>query len=108
MIIQKGLALFLWVVFALSITPKPFFHDVLADHKDEQVCRDKDKSSPHFHKPASHCSFDDLVVSAPFLIVPQAFAPEPLQRAGHFSELIPSFVCSLACQATESRGPPSI
>jgi hypothetical protein len=104
--IQKKVALFLLVVFALSITPKVVFHEVLAEHKDSLLCQDKDKTAPHFHLPAFHCSFDDLVVTSPYLSIDFPPAPErpvffKINSFGFFT-----FASSFSFLHRESRGPP--
>ncbi|HEU4902455.1 MAG TPA: hypothetical protein VFT06_06665, partial [Flavisolibacter sp.] len=54
-------------VFALSTTPKTFFHEALAHHQDGAVCQHPDEKLPCFHRQTYHCAFDDLVVTAPYL-----------------------------------------
>ncbi|NTS43202.1 hypothetical protein HRG84_20125 [Flavisolibacter sp. BT320] len=107
-IIQKVIAVVLLLVFTISVTPGHLFHDVLTSHTDEQVCRDRDKSVPHFHNPTFHCSFDELVITAPFL--GDVFHPviePPLFVVAH-TEFVPVFYLPSTFQHTESRGPPMI
>jgi hypothetical protein len=105
--IQKRLAFFLLVVFALSITPKTFFHEALAHHKDGAVCQHAGEKLPCFHRQAYHCAFDDLVVTAPYLatraeavvVCPVYFIPlVPLQQ--------PDILAAYRLH-TEGRGPPA-
>ena len=104
--IQKRIALFLLVVFALSATPKAFFHDVLAKHSDGIVCTETDKSSPHFHHPAFHCSFDDLVVTSPFVSLSIDEAPEHAAVYAVAATGFTAFIPSSPFLHKESRGPP--
>jgi hypothetical protein len=104
--IQSRIAIFLLAVFALSITPKVVFHEVLAGHTDSLLCQDKDKTSPHFHQPVFHCSFDDLVVASPYLTTGIQTVPE---RPSFFTRTVFGFFSSTASTPflhCESRGPP--
>jgi hypothetical protein len=66
--IQKFLAFVLLSVFAISVAPKAYFHDLVANHKDDVVtCTHPPTSAPCAHKEGFNCHFDDLVVTAPFL-----------------------------------------
>ncbi|MGN6165060.1 MAG: hypothetical protein ACTHOF_11035 [Flavisolibacter sp.] len=66
--IQKLLAFILLVVFAISTAPKAYFHDLVANHKDDIVnCTHLPTSAPCAHKQGFNCHFDDLVVTVPFL-----------------------------------------
>ena len=104
--IRKWTACLLLVLFAVSITPKVIFHDVLAGHKDGLVCQDTDKSAPHLHKPAFHCSFDDLVVSSPYLLAELRKSPEPIYFFQQVFAHFPSPALSTLFLHKESRGPP--
>lgn len=96
------------MIFAISSTPKVWFHEALAHHQDGLVCQDRDKSAPHFHQPSYHCAFDDLVVSSPYLFVELNGAPEPpLCYRQPVSGVLPSFLSALL-PYRESRGPPLI
>ncbi|MBB1286732.1 hypothetical protein HRH25_20295 [Flavisolibacter sp. BT320] len=105
-VIQKAIAVLLLVVFAITVTPGHLFHDALTTHTDEQVCRDQDKSLPHFHNPTYHCSFDELVITAPFL--GDVFHPEVQQPSFEISQPVYflQFQFPSTFRYTESRGPP--
>jgi hypothetical protein len=93
-------------VFALSATPKVVFHEILAEHTDGPVCHDRNPAETHFHQPAFHCAFDDLVVSSPFLLFTLNEAPEPTVL---FPPFAISFIAPDVLRAflhSESRGPP--
>jgi hypothetical protein len=105
--IRRHIAIFLLVVFALSASPKVFFHDAFSRHTDGPVCTDNDKTNQHFHLPAFHCSFDDLVVTAPFLTAAQfATGEQPVELIAfipshHSQQFLSPFL------SIEGRGPPS-
>jgi hypothetical protein len=104
-IIQKTIAIFLALVFFISAAPKTYFHDLVADHKDFSDCRQPHHSTV-LHEEGINCHFDDLVVSAPFLLLTEQ--PEALINF-YFSKTKPVFYsCSLSycLQYKESRGPP--
>ncbi|HEV7331936.1 MAG TPA: hypothetical protein VGN63_12925 [Flavisolibacter sp.] len=107
-IIQKAIAALLLVVFTISVTPGHLFHDALTSHTDEQVCRDQDQSAPHFHNPTFHCSFDELVITAPYV----GDAAQPVIEQPSFvdaqSVYVPGFLLPTTFLQTESRGPPLI
>lgn len=65
--IRKSIAVLLVLVFAISATPKIFFHELLANHKDYNSCNDPANSPVHLHKQSVNCHYDDLVVRAPYL-----------------------------------------
>jgi hypothetical protein len=105
--IQKKAAFFLLVVFALSITPKNVFHEALAHHKDGLVCQHPDKKLPCFHRQAYHCSFDDLVVSAPFLATHKESVAVCFCTFAPFTFFYQPSILPEAFLQTESRGPPA-
>lgn len=104
--IRKFISLFLFVVFAISVAPKAYFHDAFANHKDSgQVCTDNNKAA-HLHQSGINCGFDQLVVSClyyfevePATDIPVSFFCTPHQRIGTIFFFQPSF-------SSESRGPP--
>lgn len=106
--IQKRLAFFLLVVFAVSITPKVFFHEALAHHKDGVACQHPDEKLPCIHRPAYHCAFDDLVVTAPYLATrAEAVVVCPVYFIPYVSLKQPN-ILTTHCLHTEGRGPPAI
>jgi len=94
------------LVFAISIAPKAYFHDLVANHKDFAACHQVHKSTV-LHQQGYNCHFDDLVVSAPFLsatelpVIFSVFYFEQKQSS-FYSSFLPSFL-----QHKEGRGPPS-
>ena len=94
------------MVFALSAAPKVWFHALLTDHNDGPVCLDVDRSVAHFHQPAFHCSYDDLVVSSPFLSFDVAETPEHPQLYLQHTAGFPVEGVTAVFLHRESRGPP--
>jgi len=68
-VIRKLIAALLLLIFAIGSSPKIFFHDLLAKHKDTIGCT-KNHHSTAVHKQGINCHFDDLVVTAPFVPTP--------------------------------------
>jgi hypothetical protein len=66
--ISKCTAVLLLLVLMLSITPKTFLHDVLADHKDAPSCNDARLDGPCIHKQGYNCQQSDVVVPSAYLI----------------------------------------
>jgi hypothetical protein len=52
----------------LSITPKVFLHELLADHKDAPSCNDAKLYGPCIHKQGYSCQQSDLVVTKVYLV----------------------------------------
>jgi hypothetical protein len=104
--IQKSAAIFLMLIFLISIAPKAYFHDLLANHKDFPACTQVHKTAV-LHSHGFNCHFDDLVVSAPFLLL----AEQPIVFINfHFDKKQPSFYSSFLQSFLlhkENRGPPS-
>jgi hypothetical protein len=105
-IIQKSISVLLLLTFVISVAPKVYFHDLLADHKDFSDCRQLHHSTVLHHQ-GINCHFDDLVVTAPFLLQAAViFTPFDVYFEQNHSSFYSS---SLTCFSDykESRGPPS-
>jgi hypothetical protein len=93
-------------VFLISIAPKTYFHDLLANHKDFPACTQVHKTAV-LHSHGFNCHFDDLVVSAPFLLqIEQPIAFDNFYFEKKQSSFYSSFPQSFL-QHKEKRGPPS-
>jgi len=66
--ILKITAALLVLLLMLSITPKLFLHEVLADHKDAPSCNDTNLEGPCIHKQGFNCQQSDLVVPTAYLL----------------------------------------
>ena len=107
-IIQKILAGLLLVLFTISFIPKSYFHDAFADHTDSAGCNYAIGKSACVHQQGFHCSFNDLVVTAPYVAFSSGF--NLVQSFIHVSytskyhiPILPEYFF-----AAESRGPPSL
>ena len=107
--IQSFFAGFLLILFAFSNTPKIYFHDVIANHKDvSPSCIHPQQVKACIHEQGYHCEVEDLVVTAPYLILPAAGALLISYNYQQFS--VGYFSCSTQdCFIhKESRGPPTV
>jgi hypothetical protein len=103
--IQKTTAFLLLLVFFISIAPKAYFHELVADHKDFSDCYQLHHSTV-LHQQGINCHFDDLVVSSSFLSVmeqPFAVVHFYFEKKRFVSN---SFYLSSFSQHKENRGPP--
>ena len=107
--IQKICSFFLLVVFAFSITPKIYFHDVIANHKDAAPsCDHPQKVKACLHQTGYNCHVDELVVRTPYLILENF---NSLSITSHFPEFNSAYQYSLSWNCLlhkESRGPPMV
>ena len=106
-IISKIIASLLLVLLMLSITPKTFLHDILADHQDVQFCNDEEVNGPCIHNQGFNCQQADIVVpltyQAPTLLV---IPPVAMPHVSHADYI--SFSALLAPQHSSFlRGPPA-
>ena len=71
--IKKILSVFLLVVFALSITPKKYLHDMFAKHID---CRYEKSNTKTYQLSSSgfNCNCDNLVAESSFVIDQHVFS----------------------------------
>ena len=107
--IRSFFAGFLLILFAFSITPKIYFHDVIANHKDATPpCIHPQKVKACIHEQSYNCETENLVVSTPYLIFSVANALSIPYNYQEFS--IGYFSCSTQdCFIhKESRGPPIV
>src|ERR1700754_505865 len=106
-IIKHLLASFLLVLFAFSVTPRKFLHDLVANHKDVPG---KFAHDPHtrVQKSTYNCHTEDLVVESPYINGPAPVVPPaPVTACNRYAvseiRLYTLFPVFLAL-----RGPPSI
>ncbi|MBS1666645.1 MAG: hypothetical protein JST58_04640 [Bacteroidetes bacterium] len=65
-IIRAFLSALLMIVFAFSITPQIYLHDLLADHRDSPI-KSNFSDQAQLSKTGFHCTWDNLVVESPFI-----------------------------------------
>jgi hypothetical protein len=106
LIIQKITAIWLLLVFAVSASPKAYFHELLANHKDTAGCNQVHNTAA-VHQQGYHCHFDELVVTAHFVLA--ADAPELLSAKGPHIYPCAYYTSPLSSGTIhhESRGPPA-
>lgn len=100
--------LIMLVASGISMTPKSYFHDLVADHRDESACSRLEHHGESVHHLGIACHFDDLVVSAPFY--PETVPPVSFfisYQDKKFLVCFPSFL-SAFMRFAENRGPPSL
>jgi hypothetical protein len=105
-VIQKVLALAMLLIFAFSITPKKYLHDLVADHTDYYSFHISTEAS--VGQAGFNCHCDDLVVSTPF--IPTAFTTDISLPTLYNEYVVTSFrQFNLSTQYTKDlRGPPAI
>jgi hypothetical protein len=106
--IRNCLSLVLLVIFTISITPKPLWHSVFADHVDVPVQCDHPDSSKHcLHPKGFDCHFNNLVVHADYF--PTLFSVDftPQKQIAHYvSGLCDSYLLT-NYQTQDNKGPPA-
>jgi len=104
--IKKIAAFFLLLLFSISIVPKIYFHDVIANHTDAIICDHPQKSKACLHQQGYYCQVNDPVIYSPYLTITinSWCLPEihfdALPATSFFSFLQDCFLHK------ESRGPP--
>jgi hypothetical protein len=104
--IRKFNAAVLLLVFTISMLPKVYFHDAVADHEDKVSCRHLHEVRDCLSQKVLDCDTNTLVVTSSFLFaVPLMIVWRPLLNpaatATYSSSLIDN--CFLR---SEGRGPP--
>ena len=66
--ISKFIAVVLMLLLMLSITPKLFLHEILANHKDSTSCTDVTPGTPCIHKQGFNCEQSEVVVPNAYLV----------------------------------------
>jgi len=97
----------LLVLFTISVTPKIYFHDVIANHKDVvSLCHHPQKVKACLHPKSFNCQLDDLVITAPYLILPIVHSLSVHSHFQSFSSAYSSSFTKHYLIHKESRGPP--
>lgn len=60
------------IIFAFAITPKRFFHNLVANHKDISYAKHDGKNE--VTKSSIYCHCDSMVATSPFTDVAETFA----------------------------------
>jgi hypothetical protein len=107
-VIQKWVAFLLLVVFAISVTPKAYFHEVIARHKDVSVCTHPPQAAHCIHKQGFNCHFDDLVVTAPFLLEKNNYSFDIIARYSNTSAVYKASFLACSLLQKKGRAPPAV
>ncbi|MEJ7912714.1 MAG: hypothetical protein WKF70_06145 [Chitinophagaceae bacterium] len=105
-IIQRFFAAVLLLVFAFSITPKKYLHELVADHKDFYSYHSGEETTVNTAGFNCHC--EELVVSTPFVETSLETALLPTIVYRTFSTSSYHFFFYSTNSAKDSRGPPSL
>jgi hypothetical protein len=94
------------LIFALSITPKRFLHEVFAKHSDSRTKKNTDKPFQVNYQ-GFNCEVDNLVAQSPFESYQNSFA---FPSSSSFIPYIFSNVSFFSTEHVHSslRGPPAI
>jgi hypothetical protein len=94
------------LLFLISITPKKYFHDLIADHTDDSLTTINHATS--VNNAGINCHFQNLVVESPFTWYPSlinfGFVPE---NAIEFSVDLP-FYLFRHILSRDNKGPPAL
>lgn len=94
------------MVFAISATPKVYFHPFLARHNDVSFCKEANKAPTHLHRQGFNCHFDQLVVALPYIYQPASISVDaPALYSEKNAVYLQSYLHCVTTH-TESRGPP--
>ena len=103
--IRKWMAGLLLMLLCISMAPKAFFHDLVANHRDEQGCHQRHTTSV-LHQQELNCHFDNLVVHVPFVRPPNpAYAFYSPSYCSYYTDYY-VFHFPGVLKHSESRGPP--
>jgi hypothetical protein len=105
--IQRVVAFVLFIALAISVTPKSFIHDALADHDDSaNFCAHKTHKDLCITKAGINCHFTNLVVALPYTGAAQQCAQDT-DRYFHTFIVYPASAIFHPCfNSKEGRGPP--
>jgi hypothetical protein len=105
-VIQKRIAFLMVLLFLFSITPKKYWHDLLATHTDTYAAAAAGEAS--LSPKGFNCHADDLVVNTPFLEMAPAVETilPPAYTARFLCWTTPIF--PTPSKAKDSRGPPAV
>jgi len=105
--IRAILGSFLLLMFVVGITPKRYWHDMLADHKDSfsQLHTGKDQQ---VNKPVFNCDWNMQVATSPFTQEDEITVPAPLPAHSRHYQVTKSAVFAVPIFYHCLRGPPAI
>jgi hypothetical protein len=89
----------------ISVAPKSFFHDLIANHKDDFSCAHKNTTCLHELK--KNCHFNDWVVNGPYWSAPECPYFPAIPTATVCCRCLEEDPFLSTISTTESRGPPA-
>jgi hypothetical protein len=105
--IRKVISFFLLILVAISVVPKAYFHDAIADHRDSvEICGDNSKAA-HLHQNGINCHFDQLVVTSLYHFSVDRVTEPCTVRFNRYHQKPEPFYYLQPSITRESRGPPS-
>ncbi|MEP7279866.1 MAG: hypothetical protein ABI813_14545 [Bacteroidota bacterium] len=105
--IQQLLAGVLLLVLALSITPKKFLHDAIANHKDKAAVLVRGNETQLSHS-GFICKCDNLVAESPFTNAAVHFEFAAIRCFSFQKQILLYHFYSVTFFFFERRGPPAI
>ncbi len=94
------------LIFAFSITPKKYLHDLVADHTDFYGYSSQHEKA--INKIGLDCDKDDLVVSVPFIESITAFSFECISNSTGTFFTAYKYLPSKLSATNDVRGPPAM
>lgn len=95
------------MLFALSIAPKRYLHDLFATHKDIETNKPTNQSD-HFNKKGFVCDCNTLVATSPFIEQETVFNISVTQAYLELYTFSIPFIYTSFIPFIELRGPPTI
>jgi hypothetical protein len=107
-LIKRTVSLLLLLIFAFSITPKQWIHELVFKHKDVYTNCTDNYTRAHLHQSGFHCELDNILVLSPFISDISTIDPQaPLVHSDYYSHNIIS-LHSADYFYSDLRGPPAI
>jgi hypothetical protein len=106
-LIKRTVSLLLLLIFAFSITPKQWIHELVFKHKDVYTNCTDGYTRAHLHQSGFHCELDNIVVLSPFVSdISTVELKVPLVHFVYYSRNVNSFH-SAGYFFSDLRGPPA-
>jgi hypothetical protein len=106
--IQRVVAFVLVIALAISVTPKSFIHDALADHDDyENFCGHKTHKDLCITKAGINCHFTNLIVAIPYTCGAREYSQDTGQHFHTFIVYPAPAIFHPYFNSKEGRGPPN-
>ena len=107
-LIQRSLAAFLLLLFAVCIAPRNFVHDALAQHTDRTACDHPLQAEVCLHPSEKHCHFNEPLQSTACLLLEMGEATFLQTFVNTYAEGFCTQVASMPAERNLGRGPPDV